>query len=133
VSTLPSHGLSDVPPWVEDAVTWAAHDPDGDGPLEPVIAGFRDGTFRPDDPITRAQVVRLLYRHAGSPEVGGLPPHGLGDVPPWVEDAVRWAVNDPSGPGLPVMTGYPDDTFRPDLAITRAAVTRALYRFDQRP
>jgi hypothetical protein len=64
--------------------------------------------------------------------VSGYPAHGLTDVPAWVEEAVRWAVRDPAGAALPVMTGYPDATFRPDLAITRAAVTRALYRFDQR-
>jgi predicted outer membrane repeat protein len=131
VSGLPAHGLSDVPRWVQDAVRWAAHDPAG--PTPPIMAGFPDDTFRPDLSITRAQVVRSLCRMAGAPDVSGYPAHGLTDVPPWVDEAVRWAVRDPAGSALPVMTGYPDDTFRPDLAITRAAVTRALHRFEQLP
>jgi hypothetical protein len=131
VSGLPAHGLSDVPAWVQDAVRWAVNDPAG--PTPPIMAGFPDRTFRPNLSITRAQVVRSLYRLAGAPDVQSYPSHGLSDVPAWVEEAVRWAVSDPAGAALPVMTGYPDDTFRPDLAITRAAVTRALYRFDQLP
>ena len=64
VDQLPQHGLSDVPTWVEDAVRWAAHDPDGSGPLEPVMSGFTDKTFRALDSITRAKVTRALYRLA---------------------------------------------------------------------
>jgi hypothetical protein len=123
VSALPPHGLSDVPPWVETAVRWAV----GAEP-DPIMTGFGDNTFRPTTAISRAQVVRSLYRMAGSPNVSGYPPHGLSDVPPWVEDAVRWAVRDPAGSALPVMTGYADATFRPDLAITRGQVTRAVFR-----
>ena len=123
LSGYPPHGLSDVPAWVENAVRWAV----GTEP-DPIMAGFPDLTFRPNTAISRAQVVRSLYRMAGSPDVSGYPPHGLSDVPAWVENAVRWAVRDPAGSALPVMTGYPDLTFRPDLAITRGQVTRAVFR-----
>jgi hypothetical protein len=56
------HPFTDVAPWADDAVRWITHDPDGTGPLEPIAAGYTDNTFRPNDPITRAQVARMLYR-----------------------------------------------------------------------
>jgi hypothetical protein len=109
-----SASFPDVPPWVAPSVDWAhcaGH-----------MAGYPDGTFQPNADITRAQVARLLYRVAGSPDVTELDGHGLSDVPPWVEDPVRWLVaND-------YMSGYPDKTFKPNLPITRGQVTRATFR-----
>ena len=119
----PAHGLSDVPPWVEDAVRWITSDVNDPAIME----GFADDTFRPNEPITRAQVVRLLYREAGSPAVDVYPAHGFSDVPPWVEDAVRWAA------GEDIATGYDDGTFRPNEPITRAAVVRMKYRLAGSP
>lgn len=123
-----THGFSDVPLWVEDAVSWATFDPSG--PTEPVMSGFPDDTFRPNDPISRAEVVRLLYRFVGSPPVGSLPNHGFSDVPAWVQDAVTWAAHDPdgSGPLESVVGGFTDGTFRPNDDITRAQLTRSLFR-----
>jgi hypothetical protein len=123
-----AHGFSDVPIWVEEAVTWATFDPDG--PTEPFMTGNPDGTFRPEDPISRAEVVRLLYRYVGSPSVGSLPGHGFSDVPEWVQDAVKWAAHDPdgSGPLEPVVSGFPNGTFGPEDEITRAQLTRSLFR-----
>jgi hypothetical protein len=113
------HPFSDVPPWVEDAVVWAFQNE--------LAEGYPDLTFRPTLNMTRAQVARLLYRINGSPDVSGLDPLGFGDVPPWVEDAVRWMAH------FDYITGYPDDTFRPDLPITRAAVARMMYRTNGSP
>ena len=111
------HGLSDVPPWLEEAVRWlvdACRDPQ-------YMTGYPDGTFRDPLDITRGQAVRALYRIAGSPDVTGLE-HGFSDVPGWLDDAVRWAgAND-------FMTGYPDGTFRPNRSITRAQAHRVQYR-----
>ena len=53
-----------TPAWVRPAVDWATCDPDGAGPEPSLMAGFPNATFRPDDPITRAQVGRLLLRTA---------------------------------------------------------------------
>jgi hypothetical protein len=50
----PEHGLSDVPAAIEHAVRWAV--------TADFLAGFPNGTFRPDQPITRAQVTRMLHR-----------------------------------------------------------------------
>lgn len=64
-----------------------------------------------------------------APEPPG--PHGLTDVPAWVEDAVRWAVDGCNDP--PYMEGYPDQTFRPREPITRGAVVRAVWRIEGQP
>lgn len=49
-------GFSDVPAnaWYAEALEWAVD--------AGIIAGFEDGTFRPDQYVTRAQIVSILYR-----------------------------------------------------------------------
>ena len=49
-------GFSDVPAnaWYAEALEWAVN--------AGIIAGYEDGTFRPDGYLTRAQVVSILYR-----------------------------------------------------------------------
>lgn len=41
------------------AVRWASG--------EKFISGYQDGTFRPENPLTREQLVTILWRYAGSP------------------------------------------------------------------
>lgn len=52
-------GFSDVEDgvWYEEALAWAVK--------YGVVAGFDDSTFRPNEPITRAQLVSILYRYHG--------------------------------------------------------------------
>jgi hypothetical protein len=64
VPNPPTHSFTDVPAWVADAVAWAANDPDGDGPQEPLVTGRTPTRFAAGEDITRAQVARLLYRLA---------------------------------------------------------------------
>jgi len=123
VSGFPPHGFTDVPVWVEDAVRWAKS--------EGIADGITATTFVPNAPITRAQVVRMKYRLAESPEVSGLPAHPFSDVPAWVQDAVRWAA-DTDNP-LPLVTGITATTFRPNDDITRAQVARMDYRLALTP
>ena len=51
----------DVAPgaYYADAAVWAA--------ANGVVTGYADGTFRPNDPITRQQMAVILWRYAGSP------------------------------------------------------------------
>jgi hypothetical protein len=117
------HGLSDVPAWLEDAVRWLIDDCND----PPFMSGFADGTFRDRVELSRGQAVRALYRIAGSPDVSGLPPHGLSGVGAWVEDPVRWA----KGSGH--MTGFADGSFGSSQTITRAELVRVLYRLAGSP
>lgn len=53
-----SSGLSDVSQdrYYTEAVTWAVQNG--------VVTGYTDGTFRPDTPVTRDEMVTFLYRYA---------------------------------------------------------------------
>jgi uncharacterized protein (DUF1800 family) len=108
----PAHGLSDVPAWLEPAVRWAK----ATGIVPPMTAR----RYRPNVNMPRTQVVGAAWRMAGSPT--HFPDHGLSDVPAAINQAVRWAVT------CDHMAGFPNGTFRPNAAITRAQVTRMLHR-----
>jgi hypothetical protein len=43
-------------------VRWIVHDPDGDGPQEPIMTGYPDDTFRPEGRVSRATFVSMLRR-----------------------------------------------------------------------
>jgi hypothetical protein len=60
------HPFTDVDAWVDDAVRWITHDPDGDGPTQPVATGYPDNLFRPDTGTTRAQTTRMVCRTEGT-------------------------------------------------------------------
>ena len=81
---------------------------------------------RMNDPITRGQVVRMVYRVAGSPPVAGIDPPPFDDVPAWVADAIRWAAN-PDNP-LPLVTGETPTQFNAEEDITRGQVARMVWR-----
>ena len=123
VSSTPDHPFTDVPAWVDDAVTWAYD--------EGIVTGVTPTTFVPNDPITRAQVVRMKYRFAGSPSVTGYPAHPFTDVPAWVEEAVTWAAN--TDFPLPLVTGITPTTFEPSDDITRNQVARMDWRLGITP
>ncbi|MCL6635940.1 MAG: S-layer homology domain-containing protein, partial [Peptococcaceae bacterium] len=81
-----------------------------------IIKGYEDGTFRPGELVTRAQVVTLLARLLQwPPEQGQLA--FKDEVPDWARDAVAAAI------ARSVVKGYPDQTFRPDRPVTRAEVS----------
>ena len=52
--------FSDVPDgaWFADAVNWAS--------AGRLVAGYGDGRFGPSDPVTREQLIAVLYQYAGS-------------------------------------------------------------------
>lgn len=85
-----------------------------------IISGFPDGTFRPNDPVTRAQyaaMVRQAFRKAAVRE-----PARFIDVPSdyWAYEAVREAY------ATGFLAGYPENLFRPDENIPRAQVLVSL-------
>ena len=107
------HGFDDLSEgfWATDAVDWAAE--------TGVVVGYRDGSFRPNEPVFRVQFVRMLWELSGSPEPSAASPYS--DTPAWAADAIGWAAE------KGIVTGYRDGTFRPDDPVTRAAATRMLY------
>ena len=91
-----------------------------------LFAGDGAGNFVPDSTLTRAQLVTVLWRLAGSPEEESGTAYG--DVLPgsWYEEAVRWA----SGAGVAAGVGSGEGAlFAPDAAMTREQFAAMLYRF----
>ena len=88
------------------------------------MTGTSDTTFSPDGLVTRATVVTVLWRMAGSPEVADAPTFSDVSEESWYGEAVAWAqVNG-------IATGYTDGTFLPDAAVTREALAVFLARYD---
>lgn len=79
-----------------------------------IIGGFPDGSFKPDDSITRAQFAAIAVKALNVPPASG--PATFKDVAGnyWANKAIA-AV---SQAGL--VTGFPDGTFKPEDKITRA-------------
>ena len=81
-----------------------------------VITGYNDGTFRPNDPITRAEFATIAARFLSDP-------YSLQDQ--FYDTEGHWAevyINRAAEVGW--INGYNDGSFRPNKAITRAeAVT----------
>lgn len=80
---------------------------------ENVIAGFPDNTFRPEQPVTRAQFAALINQAFSGQAIRSA--RNFSDVPSgyWGQEAIQNAYR--SG----FLSGYPDGTFRPNQPITR--------------
>lgn len=77
-----------------------------------IINGYPDGTFRPNDKITRAEMVTLVVKALG---LNGEYESSFSDISnSWAKDAIAIA----SAKGW--INGYSDGTFRPNDSITRA-------------
>lgn len=97
-----------------DAVLW--------GSENDIINGVGGALFAPDGECTRAQIVTMLYRLAGSPEVNG--ESGFTDITEaWYADAVIWATER----GITKGTGA--DTFSPNAVCTRGEAVTMLWRY----
>lgn len=90
-----------------------------------IMQGYGDGTFRPDETATRAQVVTLLYRIAGEPAVDDSKALPFTDVnlESWYGSALRWAYQNG------ITTGVSADTFAPDDCVTREQMVSFLARY----
>ncbi len=78
-----------------------------------IIRGFEDGTFRPNQPITRAEFAAILRSAFTVPPLRPYVPYV--DVPAdfWAATAIRWAYE------TGFLSGYPNREFRPTEPIPR--------------
>ena len=86
-----------------------------------IISGYADGTFRPHEPVTRAQLASIMSLTIG---VLGVPDGPFIDVPAGSTHA--GAINALAERGI--ITGYADGTFRPNEPVTRAQTATIMYR-----
>ena len=114
----------DVDPtlWYGPAVAWAAE--------KGVAQGF-DGRFRPDDPITRQELVTILHRYGKTitpdltaPEISGSY-IDVGLVPAWAKEAFGWAI------AAGVLTGNDDGTLNPQGLALRCQGAAMIQRFHE--
>ena len=106
--------------WYADAVGWAAE--------ERIILGY-DGLFSPDVPVSRQDLVTILYRYA---KAAGYPialPADFsrfpdaGDVADYAREAMGWAV------AIGAISGMGDGTLAPGGTATRAQVAKIMQVF----
>lgn len=90
----------------DPAITWIAQ--------QGIAAGFEDGTFRPKNPLTRAEFLKLIFK--------------FGNIVPHTSDQLVFADVDPSQWAAPYVAtahskgwirGYSDGKFRPNSPVTR--------------
>jgi hypothetical protein len=91
------------------------------------LNGYTDGTFRPDNPITRAEFAAVIVRALGLEAAAGMlegVPVGFPDVPAnhWANGYIAVA----SSQG--VVQGYPDGTFNPGANVTYAEAIAMIVR-----
>ena len=91
-----------------------------------IINGDGTGNYNPNDGITRAQIVMILWNAAGNKEASK--PSGFADVKDgaWYAKAVAWAVEN----GI---TNGTDLGFEPDRVCTRAEIVTFLHRANNKP
>ena len=98
-----------------EAVAWAVENG--------ITTGTGAAAFSPDRPCTRAEIVTLLWRAAGSPAPKGTELSFVDvSASDFCYDAVLWAAENG------ITTGTSDSTFSPDSDCTRGQIVTFLYR-----
>ena len=108
--------------WYTDAVNWAASNN--------IVSGMPDGTYAPDQALTREQMASVLYRYA---EYKGIDVSARADlstftdgttVSPWAQDVVQWAVAEK------LMSGNGNE-LQPKGTASRAQVATVLMNYSE--
>ena len=94
-----------------------------------MVKGYSEEKFGTNDPVTREQLVAILYRYAQAKGYDTAKTTELiaytdaSSVSTWAETAMKWAVSQ----GL--ITGTSDTTLSPTATATRAQVAAILQRY----
>ncbi len=115
--------FTDVPDhaWYANAVAWAAE--------YHIVNGYGDGSFGPNNAITREQLAAMLYQYASAAKINTSVRGDLawfadgGNTSAWAENAMSWAV----GSGL--LKGDDKQNLRPTAGATRAEAAAVMLRF----
>ena len=113
-----TNGYSDVPgnKWYNNAISTLSN--------MGIICGYPDGSFRPDAPITRAELTKIAASFFSDPRVAADYDGRFSDVQgaEWYIGYLMTALEE----GL--IEGYPDGSFRPNRPITRAETCTIVNR-----
>jgi diketogulonate reductase-like aldo/keto reductase len=69
--------------WYSDAVAWSEQNG--------VVSGYGNGLFGTNDPVTREQLITLLWRYNGSKPASAPTYTDVGIASSWATDAIAWA------------------------------------------
>lgn len=113
-TTMPFNDVSRSD-WFYDAVNYVY--------FNNLMDGVSSTQFAPNSSTTRAMVVEIIYRMAGSPSVSTTA--GFTDVASsaWYADAVNWAAR------RGIVEGRTATTFDPNAPVTREELATLLYRY----
>lgn len=120
----PQPAVSDIFPdlqpgaWYIDAIGWLYN--------KGIMQGNADGTFAPNDNISRAMFAQLLYNSSGRP-VGYSSRFADVAAGSWYAPAIGWAQENG------VVLGYTAERFAPNEGITREQLVVMLWRFAGQP
>ena len=92
------------------------------------IAGFNDNTFRPQESLTREQIVSMVIGALGTiPDLKVQAPNSTTTAPypdvvasRWSAAKIQWAKDNQ------IVKGYPDGSFKPEKPVTRAELMAVL-------
>ena len=103
--------------WYAEAVRWATS--------QGIVGGYGNGTFGPNDPITREQLAAMLWRYSGSPAATNKELHlnDTDEINGFALEALRWAVENG------ILNGCGDGRLGPQGLATRAQVAQMLKNF----
>ncbi len=81
-----------------------------------ILAGYPDGKFKPGTPISRAEIATMMVKGLNLDESCGLASDMFNDVPEnhWANRTIASAVSNG------YMSGYPNNTFKPNENLSRA-------------
>ncbi len=85
--------------------------------------GMSTDTFAPDEGLTRAMLVTVLYRAAGAPVMDEANPFTDVAVDAWYYNAVVWAKS------IGLVNGITESEFAPDHELTREQLVTIFYRY----
>ena len=109
--------FTDVPAdqWYTDAIGWASE--------IGMTAGYGNGLFGTEDPISREQMVTFLWRYDGSPKVDSPPFIDSAQIEEYAKPAVSWACANN------IVSGVGGDRFDPKGSATRAQIAAILKQY----
>ena len=104
--------------WYKDAVDYVTDNG--------LLVGVADDQFGPEQNVTRAMVVTVMWRQSGAPASDG--ENAFTDVPDgeWYTAAVAWGADN----GM--VAGMSDTTFAPNAAVTREQLVAFMQRFAEK-
>jgi len=88
-----------------------------------VINGYEDGTYRPENIVTRAEMAKILIAASGYGDIVNEAKSSFSDMAGhWADKYVAYAAS------LGLVNGYPDGTFKPNATVSYAEAATMMVR-----